>query len=295
MKIDVMRIITTRRSRITIKSYTILTNMPFPALLVPLHPCRSTACVNEPVPRSRGTLKTLQSEGFSTRPFLSFLLFISSPLLLFLSFSPMALVFQCPGVLRPMRRLALSRLLMTRTRAQFPLLTQQPWIQPTTLSQPYTTQPSKKYAETPQKQPSRFQQTIQSLRKQPASHLTSFLVLHELTAILPLPVLFLALSSLPDLGLSSFFSDSGESAAKSIARMFGAEGLEVGGQVMVNLATSYALVKAALPLRLALSLYLTPWFARVCISPIGRMVRRIRKRPSSGNSSSSSSSSSSSK
>jgi hypothetical protein len=37
---------------------------------------------------------------------------------------------------------------------------------------------------------------------------------------------------------------------------------------------AYAIVKAILPLRIALSLWATPWFARVFVVPVTRVFRR---------------------
>jgi hypothetical protein len=44
--------------------------------------------------------------------------------------------------------------------------------------------------------------------------------------------------------------------------------MEDGKRIIIEAATAYAIVKAALPLRLGLSLYLTPWFARVAVSRV---------------------------
>ena len=49
-----------------------------------------------------------------------------------------------------------------------------------------------------------------------------------------------------------------------------------------RLATAYAITKALLPLRLILSVWATPWFARVAIVPSTNLIRRIfTKRKSS--------------
>jgi len=50
--------------------------------------------------------------------------------------------------------------------------------------------------------------------------------------------------------------------------------LIVGGRV----ATAWAVVKALLPLRIAMSLWATPWFARVVLGGVGRAVGGWRKR-----------------
>ena len=43
-------------------------------------------------------------------------------------------------------------------------------------------------------------------------------------------------------------------------------------------ATAYAITKALLPLRLILSVWTTPWFARISVIPFTNAVRRIFRR-----------------
>ena len=43
-------------------------------------------------------------------------------------------------------------------------------------------------------------------------------------------------------------------------------------------ATAYAITKALLPLRLILSVWATPWFARISVIPFTNIVRRIFRR-----------------
>jgi hypothetical protein len=38
-----------------------------------------------------------------------------------------------------------------------------------------------------------FKTIVQELKSKPGAHLTSFLILHELTAIVPIPLIYLAL------------------------------------------------------------------------------------------------------
>lgn len=44
---------------------------------------------------------------------------------------------------------------------------------------------------------------------------------------------------------------------------------------MVELATAYAITKALLPLRLVLSVWATPWFARWTVLPFMGFVKRV--------------------
>ncbi|EGP85310.1 uncharacterized protein MYCGRDRAFT_105511 [Zymoseptoria tritici IPO323] len=129
------------------------------------------------------------------------------------------------------------------------------------------------------------------LRNAPVSHITAFLLLHELTAVVPL------------FGLAGIFHWSGwmppfVSEWKWVAvwtekfgnwlrkknwfkdgkgdRWYG-KGEQVT-RLAVELATAYAITKALLPLRLMLSVWATPWFARWTVLPVTNWLSRIVKR-----------------
>jgi hypothetical protein len=53
---------------------------------------------------------------------------------------------------------------------------------------------------------------------------------------------------------------------------------EGGVRIVVEFATAYAITKALLPLRLILSVWTTPWFARISVIPFTNVVRRIFRR-----------------
>ncbi|KAK1761018.1 hypothetical protein QBC47DRAFT_368838 [Echria macrotheca] len=144
--------------------------------------------------------------------------------------------------------------------------------------------------------PPSLQKYTHRLRTAPLSHILAFLVLHELTAIVPLVSLFAlfhytTLSS-PALGvveryLSGYIAEGAARFERYFKRRgwFGFssspssssqdEGGEVGKKgekyrVVVEVAVAYAITKALLPLRIVGSLWATPWFAGV----MGR-VRRV--------------------
>ncbi len=61
-------------------------------------------------------------------------------------------------------------------------------------------------------------------------------------------------------------------------------------KVVVELATTYAVVKAMMPLRIGLSVYMAPWFARwvdmvyivfltrrFCVIPVTALFKRVKK------------------
>ncbi|PLN80113.1 hypothetical protein BDW42DRAFT_116810 [Aspergillus taichungensis] len=141
----------------------------------------------------------------------------------------------------------------------------------------------------------------------PATHITSFLILHELTAIVPLFGLVAAFHYgdwLPDLTANRSFEEgtqrfarwlrkkgwvedadvesvvgegtSGDATGLSPTRDAGGGAKErTGAWLILEFATAYAITKAFLPLRIAASFWATPWFARVVVSPLARGTRAL--------------------
>ncbi|KAI8930302.1 hypothetical protein BC831DRAFT_382556, partial [Entophlyctis helioformis] len=99
-------------------------------------------------------------------------------------------------------------------------------------------------------------------RAAPASHLVAFAILHEATAVLPLPIIYYLLAvtdikiPFPETVLAE--GNRRISSAKPL--------LSDDSQVMLHMATSYAIVKALMPVRVGLCFLLTPWAAR-CVCP----------------------------
>ncbi|KAG0325250.1 hypothetical protein BGZ99_000905 [Dissophora globulifera] len=96
---------------------------------------------------------------------------------------------------------------------------------------------------------SKFKQYAEQFKNKPASHLIAFGILHEITAVVPLPIVYF---TLVETGVKIPFPDQAmEEANRSVARVakyygWDLEGTE-GAKVMLNMATSYALVKALMP------------------------------------------------
>jgi len=119
----------------------------------------------------------------------------------------------------------------------------------------------------------------------PVSHVTSFLILHEITAVVPLLGLFGLFhysNWLPEAwkegktvreGVEKFSryfrrkgwvaEDEDDTAGRS-AKWTGEQGV----RVVLEVAVAYAITKALLPARLILSVWATPWFARVFVLPL---------------------------
>lgn len=84
----------------------------------------------------------------------------------------------------------------------------------------------------------------QQFRDKPASYMTTFAILHEVTAIVPLPIVYYALDyseirvPVPEQAVAE-----GNRMMSKLRTRYGFEPLPADSQVMVNLATSYAVVK----------------------------------------------------
>ncbi|WFD35244.1 serine--tRNA ligase [Malassezia cuniculi] len=119
----------------------------------------------------------------------------------------------------------------------------------------------------------------------PGSLVASFLILHELTAIVPLVILA---ASFATLGLGATVIDYVERVANDIApEMLGGRVAHAkvvgerlawrfgGVSVLADIAAAYMITKLLAPVRIAFSLALAPRFARAAITPVIRGVRRI--------------------
>jgi hypothetical protein len=134
------------------------------------------------------------------------------------------------------------------------------------------------------------------------THITSFLILHEITAVVPL--LGLAATFHYTHWLPSWFAEGawvlagveqfgkyfrrkgwirGDEAAEAerevqieMRRRDKAWNISEGGvRLVVEFATAYAITKMLLPLRIVLSVWGTPWFARKTVIPMMGVVKRM--------------------
>jgi len=149
------------------------------------------------------------------------------------------------------------------------------------------------------------------LRNAPLSHIVAFLILHEVTAVVPLVALFGVFHYTEFVPLSYVVQHYGawvREGAGRFERYFrrkgwfgfntgegegeGARGVAVGDgkeggdvlrrwegedgryKIVVEVALAYALTKALLPLRIVASVWATPWFAGV----LGRLRGLVRLR-----------------
>lgn len=133
-----------------------------------------------------------------------------------------------------------------------------------------------------------LQRIVTPLRNAPVSHITAFLILHEITAIVPLFGLAAAFHYSewlpPYISEGKWVKEGTEKFGKWVKkRGWIAEDQrsgkwwgrgEGGVRIVVELATAYAVTKALLPIRLLLSVWATPWFARWTTLPFTNVLRR---------------------
>lgn len=154
--------------------------------------------------------------------------------------------------------------------------------------------------------------TVAALHNAPVTHITAFLLLHEVTAIIPLfslagafhyyhwlPTYFAEGAWVVE-GVEKFgryfrrkgWIEAGEEAeaeqrakdGEDLAQVETTKGLkwwsrgEGGVRWVIEFATAYAVVKALLPLRIVISVWGAPWFAKWTITPISNSFKRLFSR-----------------
>jgi hypothetical protein len=133
------------------------------------------------------------------------------------------------------------------------------------------------------------------------THITSFLILHEITAVLPLFGLVAAFhygNWMPELTSGNGEKNAFDEGAVRFGRWLRKKGWvdesdvntvadheatglaprekeRAGVRLVLEFATAYAITKALLPVRLAASVGATPWFARTVLAPTARLARRL--------------------
>ncbi|KAJ2849502.1 hypothetical protein GGI22_005523 [Coemansia erecta] len=136
----------------------------------------------------------------------------------------------------------------------------------------YSTQPTKETQGKGAELPRGWRKHLHEFRDRPASHITAFALLHEVTAVVPLVGVYYALDYVePKIPFPQAVLEEGNRYINKLRSYVGWEPLGADSQVLLHLATSYAVVKAAAPLRVAASVALTPWFARWCVVPVAKV------------------------
>ena len=174
---------------------------------------------------------------------------------------------------------------------------------------PKAQSPSSTYTRLVARTPRFLRPTLAALHNAPVTHITAFLILHEITAVVPLFGLagafhyynwlppYFAEGAWVVAGVEKFgryFRRKGWIAAEeeveverearagvSMGEIEKTRGLkwwnrgEGGTRLVVEFATAYAITKALLPLRLVLSVWGAPWFARWTVIPVSNAFSRV--------------------
>ncbi|KTA99239.1 MIOREX complex component 11 [Nakaseomyces glabratus] len=111
--------------------------------------------------------------------------------------------------------------------------------------------------------------------------LTSFLVLHELTAIVPLFGMWWVIYNLDihnDLELPGYLSDLLERCSKAIDKIVGDKyGQDLDRhRLILSGAISYTIVKLLYPLRIILSIWWAPHCGRFIVTPIRKLLKYLK-------------------
>lgn len=152
------------------------------------------------------------------------------------------------------------------------------------------------------KLPRRLQKYTTGLRNAPVSHVVSFIILHELTAIVPLVGLFGLFHYTDHVPVSYMSEHFGGYVREGLARFekyfkrkgwFGfsrdddgaveeqpkdvMDRLQSGDdryKLLTEVALAYAITKALLPIRVVGSVWATPWFAKVLMRVKGAFTKK---------------------
>jgi hypothetical protein len=127
-----------------------------------------------------------------------------------------------------------------------------------------------------------FGKYLTQFQSQPTSYFISFFILHEITAIVPIPLFYLTFQYL-DVTLPFLSDTTNPTRVLKILQYFGihsgeesinTESIETAKMILYATA-AYGVVKLLLPVRVALSVYWTPWMAKWVVGPVGRVGKRI--------------------
>lgn len=121
----------------------------------------------------------------------------------------------------------------------------------------------------------------------PVSHVTAFVILHELTAIVPLVGIWYALHEYHDvlmattLDLPTWALEKGTQVMDKVLKDwdFGSYSLHDKMKFISEGAYAYVIVKALFPVRLAVSILGMPFFAKWFVLPFTRLFSRAKKNP----------------
>ncbi|KAK9456995.1 hypothetical protein V1511DRAFT_495915 [Dipodascopsis uninucleata] len=126
--------------------------------------------------------------------------------------------------------------------------------------------------------PKSFQPYAAPLLQSPGSYIFTFLLLHEVTAVVPLIFLiwlFNVTEWVPPLPESLI--ETGKQFFENSVDPNGVLSAEESAKMLLRGASAYAIVKASLPLRIMISIAATPWFARKSVIPLISLMKLMFK------------------
>ena len=183
------------------------------------------------------------------------------------------------------------------SKRTIPIVKNVPHLRRTYATEPTSSTSTSRIAWIEARLPRFLQRLVTPIRHAPVSHVTAFLILHEVTAVVPLVGLAAAFHYAnwmpPYLSEGKWFSEGTEkfgrwmrkrgwiTEQKRSGRWWGRG--EGGMKILVELATAYAITKALLPLRVLVSIWATPWFAKWTTLPLLNKMRRTIWRKKSAN------------
>ncbi|KAL6452338.1 hypothetical protein SBY92_001596 [Candida maltosa Xu316] len=116
----------------------------------------------------------------------------------------------------------------------------------------------------------------------PISHLISFVILHEITAIVPLVSLWYFFHQHPNyvpLEIPTWAIDQGAKVIDYVLSKM--TDWEINSKQKMSMiiegAYAFSIIKFLLPVRIVVSLYLMPWFAKWFVVPISNIFGNIKK------------------
>ncbi|SAM09213.1 hypothetical protein [Absidia glauca] len=127
--------------------------------------------------------------------------------------------------------------------------------------------------------PRGWRKYTEQFKNKPGSYITTFAILHELTAIVPFPFIYYGLSwSDLRLPVPEQAIHQGNRIVNKVRVRNGFEALEPDNRAMVHLATTYAIVKILVPLRIGASVAMTPMIAEKWVGPLMASLGTLMKK-----------------
>lgn len=119
----------------------------------------------------------------------------------------------------------------------------------------------------------KFEEYLLEIRKKPVSYVTTFLILHEITAIVPLFFfwyIFYKVDKFETLGLNEYVLEYGKKTIEKLVNEKYLNGVSAheGSKIILSGSYSYLLTKILIPFRIVFSVKITPFIVNKIVDPI---------------------------